>query len=117
MKRLALCLLLAIPPLTACASLSAPPAPIISTAGTTFDEKRLYDAERTYNIAAHAYLTAVARGQLTGNAKAAAKDGLQKALLVLKGLRQGVQTLNAADFNTQLSEAAALIASARSLTH
>ena len=80
--------------LTAC---SFDQTPVVSTRVTLIDEKALIAAELAWNTAAKTYIEMVENGQLTGDKKLAARNGLNKAydLLVIVRKTRAVADLNA----------------------
>ena len=80
--------------LTAC---SFDQAPVVSTRATLIDEKALIAAELAWNTAAKTYIEMVENDQLTGDKRAATRNGLNKAydLLVIVRKTRAITDLNA----------------------
>lgn len=93
--------------LGACAPLGAssnPTAPVVSTQGTLADERALYAAEETYNVAATAYLAAIDAGRLPpGPGRDRLKAVLQRAEDALLAARVARRAGEANTFAEQLT--------------
>ena len=104
----------------ACATMpAAPPGsgppPVTAAQNTLLDERALFAAEATYNVAAQAYLAADGRGQIPAPTKAAARSILIRSYEALRLARQAYQIGEADTFTAQIASAAALAAEARAL--
>lgn len=86
-----------------------------AAASTTLDEKALYAAEASYNVAATAYLEALENGLVTPAVKAQVKPMLVKAYEALKAVRVAYRAGNAANFSAQVAEVTRLTTSVRAL--
>lgn len=82
---------------------SIPTGPIVSTDGTLADERALYAAEATYNVAATAYLAAVDAGGLPpGPRRDLVKSILQRAEDALLAARTAHRAGEAETFAAQI---------------
>lgn len=81
-----------------------PSASDISTQNTTIDEKLLYTAEATYNVAARSYLSLVDSGVMTPETKAQAQGVLISMYDTLLALRTAYTIGDADTFNRKLTE-------------
>ncbi len=82
---------------------------------TSLDEKALYAAEASYNVAATAYLEAVENGLITPAVKAQVKPMLVQAYEALKLVRTAYHAGNAANFSAQVAEVSRLTTAVRTL--
>lgn len=92
-----------------------PPLGTSVATSTALDEKALYAAEASYNVAATAYLEAVENGLVTPAVKAQVKPLLVKAYDALKAVRAAYHAGNAANFSAQVAEVTRLTTAVRSL--
>lgn len=99
-------------PLGACASIEIPAVP--AATATTADERAYAEALNAYVGVARLYLALDDQGLLPASVKAQAKPALQTAKRALDAARVALAAANAADFNTQMAEAARAIALASS---
>lgn len=108
--------------LAACATTSPPPGvpgsgppPVVSAAGTLADERALYALEAAYNVAAHAYVTADDRGQLSATLKARIRPALTASYAALRAAREAHAAGNATTFATQAAAVVRFANEARAL--
>lgn len=94
----AICALAACQPAPAPGNASEPIASAGLGDATVMDEKALYALEAAYNVPAHAYVTADAKGLLNDATKAKVKPLLVKAYDALKLARMAYATGNSANF-------------------
>jgi len=81
--------------------LSGSSPPPVTAQGTLADERALYALEAAYNVAAHAYVTADDRGQLSAELKARIRPALQSSYAALLAARAAYRAGDAATFAAQ----------------
>ncbi|MBY0395656.1 MAG: hypothetical protein K2X91_04185 [Thermoleophilia bacterium] len=108
--------------LASCATVAPPggppgssPSPVVSAAGTLTDERALYALEAAYNVAAHAYVTADDRGQLSAELKARIRPALTASYAALRAARAAHAAGNADSFATQAAAVVRFANEARAL--
>lgn len=86
-----------------------------ATSGTLVDERALYAAESAYNVAAHAYVTLDANGQLSPALKAQARPLMADAYAALLAARTAYRAGDAGTFSAKVSAVMDLAARVRAL--
>lgn len=100
---------------TAPAQTGTSPPPITATQNTLLDEKVLFGAEATYNVAAAAYLSADSRDQLSPTVKAQVRTHLVNAYAAILAARSAYAAGNASSFTEQIAAIGTLAAQAQRL--